>query len=112
MNPLGIPATHWPPLPPEPPEPKPPRSPWLPEARPASPASASAAVVIGESDWLAQRLLDQRVVALSGEVDVLFVVQVDMLFNLDDLALGFAARARCFEAFPLAGVSLTELGEG
>jgi len=69
MNPLGIPATHWPPLPPEPPEPKPPRSPWLPEARPASPASASAAVVIGESDWLAQRLLDQRVVALSGEVD-------------------------------------------
>jgi ATP-dependent Clp protease protease subunit len=69
MNPLGIPATHWPPLPPEPPEPPHPRSPWLPEARPASPASASAAVVIGEPDWLAQRLLDQRVVALSGDVD-------------------------------------------
>ena len=34
MNPLGIPATHWPPRPPEPPEPQPPRSPWLPEARP------------------------------------------------------------------------------
>ena len=25
--------------------------------------------MIGESDWLAQRLLDQRVVALSGELD-------------------------------------------
>ena len=31
-NPLGIPATHWPPLPPDPPEPHRPRSPWLPEA--------------------------------------------------------------------------------
>jgi ATP-dependent Clp protease protease subunit len=69
MNPIGTPATHWPPLPPVPPEPQPPRSPWLPEARPAPPASAAAAVVIGESDWLAQRLLDQRVVALSGELD-------------------------------------------
>ena len=68
MNPIGSPATQWPPSP-VPPEPHPPRSPWLPEARPASPASASAAVVIGESDWLAQRLLDQRVVALSGELD-------------------------------------------
>jgi ATP-dependent Clp protease, protease subunit len=69
MNPIGTPGTHWPPLPPEPPEPQRPRTPWLPEARPASPASVSAAVVIGESDWLAQRLLDQRVVALSGELD-------------------------------------------
>ena len=69
MNPIGTPATHRPPLPPEPPEPQRPRTPWLPEARPASPASASAAVVIGESDWLAQRLLDQRVVALSGQLD-------------------------------------------
>ena len=66
MNPIG---THWPPLPPVPPEPHPPRSPWLPEARPKAPASASAAVVIGESDWLAQRLLEQRVVALAGELD-------------------------------------------
>jgi ATP-dependent Clp protease protease subunit len=41
----------------------------LPDARPAAPASASAAVVIGESDWLSQRLLDQRVVALSGQLD-------------------------------------------
>jgi ATP-dependent Clp protease protease subunit len=69
MNPIGIPATHWPPLPPEPPEPQRPRTPWLPDARPAAPASASAAVVIGESDWLSQRLLDQRVVALSGQLD-------------------------------------------
>ena len=69
MNPIGTPGTHWPPLPPEPPEPQRPRTPWLPETRPAAPASASAAVVIGESDWLAQRLLDQRVVALSGELD-------------------------------------------
>lgn len=69
MNPIGTPGTHWPPLPPEPPEPQRPRTPWLPETRPTAPASASAAVVIGESDWLAQRLLDQRVVALSGELD-------------------------------------------
>ena len=66
-NPIGTSA--WPPLRPDPPEPQIPRSPWLPEARPASPASASAAVVIGEPDWLAQRLLDQRVVTLSGHVD-------------------------------------------
>jgi ATP-dependent Clp protease protease subunit len=70
--PIGTPSTHWPPmppLPPEPPVPQPPRSPWLPEARPAAPASATASLVIGASDWLAQRLLDRRVVVLSGEVD-------------------------------------------
>jgi ATP-dependent Clp protease protease subunit len=69
MNPIGIPATHWPPLPPDPPEPQRPPSPWLPEARPPAPASATASLVIGAPDWLAQRLLDQRVVALSGELD-------------------------------------------
>ena len=69
MNPIGIPATHWPPLPPDPPEPQRPSSPWLPEARPPGPASATASLVIGAPDWLAQRLLDQRVVALSGELD-------------------------------------------
>jgi ATP-dependent Clp protease protease subunit len=69
MNPLGIPATQWPPLPPDPPEPQRPSSPWLPEARPPAPASATASLVIGAPDWLAQRLLDQRVVALSGELD-------------------------------------------
>jgi ATP-dependent Clp protease, protease subunit len=69
MNPIGIPATHWPPPPPDPPEPQRPSSPWLPEARPPAPASATASLVIGAPDWLTQRLLDQRVVALSGELD-------------------------------------------
>ena len=68
-NPIGAPATRWPPLPPDPPEPPLPRSPWLPEARPSSPASASASLMIEAPDWLAQRLLEQRVIALSGEVD-------------------------------------------
>lgn len=57
------------PLPPEPPDQPLPRSPWLPEARPAAPASASASLVFGASDWLAERLLEQRVIALAGEVD-------------------------------------------
>ena len=69
MNPIGNPATSWPPLPPDPPEPQRPSSPWLPGARPPAPASATASLVIGAPDWLAQRLLDQRVVALSGELD-------------------------------------------
>jgi ATP-dependent Clp protease protease subunit len=70
--PIDSPTTRWPPLPPEPPgppEPPLPRSPWLPEARPPGPASASASLVIGGPDWLAQRLLEQRVIALAGEVD-------------------------------------------
>jgi ATP-dependent Clp protease protease subunit len=70
---MSIPTSAWPPLPPFPPEPPapphPPRSPWLPEARPPAPGGGSASVVIGAPDWLAQRLLDQRVVALSGELD-------------------------------------------
>lgn len=67
---MNIPRGTWPPLPPEPPEPPRPRhSPWLPDPRPAPPASASASLVIGAPDWLAQRLLDQRVVALAGELD-------------------------------------------
>ena len=55
--------------PPAPPEPQPPA--LAVAARGATPPrpSASAAVVIGAPDWLAQRLLDQRVVTLSGEVD-------------------------------------------
>jgi ATP-dependent Clp protease protease subunit len=69
MNPIGIPATRWPPLPPDPPEPQRPSSPWLPEARPPDAASATASLVIGAPDWLAQRLLEQRVVAVSGELD-------------------------------------------
>jgi ATP-dependent Clp protease protease subunit len=60
-----------PPLPPEPPEPPPHRSPWLPEPRPAAPGpvSASSSVEVRAPDWLAERLLDQRVVALAGELD-------------------------------------------
>jgi ATP-dependent Clp protease protease subunit len=47
------------------------RSPWLPEPRPtpAGAASASAALVVGGGDWLAERLLEQRMVTLSGELD-------------------------------------------
>ncbi|MGZ4571997.1 MAG: ATP-dependent Clp protease proteolytic subunit [Blastococcus sp.] len=67
---MTMPRGTWPPLPPEPPEPpRPRRSPWLPDVRPPSPASASASLVVGGPDWLGQRLLDQRVVALAGELD-------------------------------------------
>jgi ATP-dependent Clp protease, protease subunit len=61
-----------PPLRPEPPEPpQPGRSPWLPEPRPTAPGpvSASSSVEVRGPDWLAERLADQRVVALSGDVD-------------------------------------------
>jgi ATP-dependent Clp protease, protease subunit len=61
------------PLPPEPPEPpQPGRSPWLPEPRPTAPGpvSASSSVEVRGPDWLAERLADQRVVALSGDVDL------------------------------------------
>src|SRR3954452_4475632 len=63
----------WPPTPPGPtpfPE-SPPRTPWMPGHRPPPPApvSATASLVIGAPDWLAERLLEQRVVALAGELD-------------------------------------------
>jgi ATP-dependent Clp protease, protease subunit len=66
----------WPPRPPVPPQPLPPeppplpRTPWQPEPRPVAPgpASASASVVVS-GDSLADRLLDQRVIALAGELD-------------------------------------------
>jgi ATP-dependent Clp protease, protease subunit len=67
-RPLG---TH-PPLPPQPPEPPVPRhTPWLPEPRPVppGPVSASASLSVSPGDWLGERLLEQRVVALAGEVD-------------------------------------------
>ncbi len=72
------PTGTWPPVPPGPPDPpfppRPPewpRTPWQPEQRPAAPGpvSASAALLVGGSDWLAERLLEQRVVTLSGELD-------------------------------------------
>ena len=61
----------WPPLPPSPPDPPFPRhTPWLPEPRPTAPGPVSAsAMVMGIGDALAERLLDQRVVALAGELD-------------------------------------------
>jgi ATP-dependent Clp protease protease subunit len=62
----------WPPLPPNPPDPPFPRhTPWLPEPRPTAPGpvSASASLMIGMGDWLGERLLAQRVVALAGELD-------------------------------------------
>ena len=61
-----------PPLPPSPPDPPfPQHTPWLPEPRPTGPGpvSASASLVVGGPDWLGERLLDQRVVALAGELD-------------------------------------------
>jgi ATP-dependent Clp protease, protease subunit len=68
----------WPPRPPEPPwrpdppePPGPPRTPWLPTPTPPAPGpvSASASLVLGAGDWLAERLLEQRMIALSGELD-------------------------------------------
>ncbi|MCU1619248.1 MAG: putative ATP-dependent Clp protease [Modestobacter sp.] len=69
MNPT---TGTWPPLPPEPPHPPHPhRSPWLPEPRPVAPGpvSASSSVQVWAPDQLAERLLDQRVVVLAGELD-------------------------------------------
>ena len=69
---MTMPHGTFPPLTPHPPEPPRPRhDPWHPEPRPPAPgaASASAALVVGGGDWLAERLLDQRVVTLSGELD-------------------------------------------
>ena len=69
---MSSPLGTRPPLPPEPPEPPFPRpSPWLPEPRPVAPGpvSANASLMIGARDWLEERLLDQRVVALAGELD-------------------------------------------
>jgi ATP-dependent Clp protease, protease subunit len=68
----------WPPRPEppwRPPEPEPPgpfpRPPWQPGWTPPTPGpvSASASLVVPPPDWLAERLLDQRVVALAGKVD-------------------------------------------
>lgn len=61
-----------PPLPPQPPEPPVPRhNPWAPEPRPVAPGpvSANATLSVSPGDWLGERLLDQRVVALAGELD-------------------------------------------
>jgi ATP-dependent Clp protease, protease subunit len=63
-------SNTWPPLPPQPPEPpRPRRTPWLPESPAAPPVSASASLVVGSGDFLAQRLLEQRMIAVAGDVD-------------------------------------------
>jgi ATP-dependent Clp protease protease subunit len=69
---MSSPTGTFPPLPPSPPDPPRPRhNPWLPEPRPVGPGpvSASATLLVGERDWLGERLLEQRVVALAGELD-------------------------------------------
>ncbi|WP_222264608.1 ATP-dependent Clp protease proteolytic subunit [Modestobacter marinus] len=74
MNP---PQDTWPPRPeppwrpPEPEPPFPPRTPWHPgwTVPTPGPVSASASLLVPPTDWLAERLLDQRVIALAGEVD-------------------------------------------
>jgi ATP-dependent Clp protease, protease subunit len=69
---MSRPTGTFPPLPPSPPEPpRQRREPWHPEPRPVAPGpvSASASLVVGQGDWLAERLLEQRVVALAGELD-------------------------------------------
>jgi len=69
---MSRPSSTFPPLPPSPPDPPFPRhTPWLPEPRPMTPGpvSASASMVVSDSDRLGERLLDQRVVLLAGELD-------------------------------------------
>ncbi len=69
---MNRPSSTFPPLPPSPPDPPFPRhTPWLPEPRPMAPGpvSASAWLLVRDGDRLAERLLDQRVVALAGELD-------------------------------------------
>jgi ATP-dependent Clp protease, protease subunit len=79
---VSTPRNTWPPRPPEPPwrpdtpePPGPPRTPWLPPPAPPAPGpvSASASLVLGATDWLAERLLEQRMIALSGELDAVTV---------------------------------------
>jgi ATP-dependent Clp protease protease subunit len=69
---MSSPMGTWPPSPPSPPDPPFPHStPWLPDPRPVAPGpvSASASLTVGMHDWLGERLLAQRVVALAGELD-------------------------------------------
>ena len=62
----------WPPFPPEPPHPL--RTPWQPPPPPARPAPASPApgwslIADTEPDWLSERLVERRLLALAGELD-------------------------------------------
>lgn len=102
-GPIGTgPTGTWPPLPPSPPDPPFPRhTPWLPEPRPVGPGpvSASASLIVGERDWLAERLLDQRMVALAGELDAETVNRTVAALALLDAAGNDPVRLR------LSGVS-------
>lgn len=73
MTPPAVPppTAIWPPRPPQPPEPPqyPPPSPWRPEPRPSVAPPPSMQVVVAADDWLGERLLEQRMVALSGDLD-------------------------------------------
>ena len=82
-DPLGT----WPPLPPHPPEPPVPRrTPWLPDPHPPTPAgaSASASLVVGPTDWLAERMLEQRMVGLDS---IFSKTSNREIINADDLHL-------------------------
>ncbi len=62
----------WPPVPPEPPQPL--RTPWQPEPaapRPAAPPSSPGWLLIADTDadWLSERLVERRLLALAGELD-------------------------------------------
>jgi ATP-dependent Clp protease, protease subunit len=62
-RPMGI----WPAPPPH--EPR--RTPWQPDPRPPAPPTtpSQSAIINTGPDWLAERLLDRRVVTLSGKLD-------------------------------------------
>jgi ATP-dependent Clp protease, protease subunit len=69
---MSRPGSTFPPLPPSPPDPPFPRhTPWLPDPRPTAPGPVSAAawLLVSDGDRLAERLLDQRMVLLAGELD-------------------------------------------
>ena len=60
----------WPPPLPSPPPDEPRRTPWVPEPRPPEPPLPPSQVTVIETgqDWLAERLLDRRIVTLSGRL--------------------------------------------
>jgi ATP-dependent Clp protease protease subunit len=62
----------WPPVPPEPPHPL--RTPWQPEPAEPRPGSAPSSpgwslIADTEPDWLTERLVERRLLALAGELD-------------------------------------------
>jgi ATP-dependent Clp protease protease subunit len=60
----------WPPYPPEPPQPR--RTPWQPQPAPppASPTAPSWSLIVDtRPDWLTERLIERRLLALAGDLD-------------------------------------------